>query len=514
MTNQTSDNNKRIAKNTTFLYIRMFIALIINLYTSRLLLNALGVEDYGIYNVVAGFVSLFGFLNATLSSSVQRFYNFEGVKNGSVGFRNVYMTSLLTHSIIAAIILILLESVGLWYINEIMVLPSNRLFVANILFQLSSFSMVLMTIQIPFVGAVMAKERMDFFAIVSIIDVTLKLLIAILVSWVTCDNLALYGILLFGVSIIDLTLYIVFCKNKFKEMKFCRVFDKRIFLLMMSFSGWNLIGTFAFMLKGQGINMLLNVFFGPVVNAARGIAYQVNGAVSNFTSSVFVAFGPQVVKSYAEGNTLRTKKIMFTESKICFSLIAIILVPVALEIDSLLHLWLGASVPEHTDIFSILVLLDSLICTLNTPCTQVAQATGRIKYYQISSSIVNLLLLPVAGVFLLLGFSAESAFIITIIISGVNQIICVYFANRLMRFGLLDYFSQIILRCFALIVLLPILPMAIHILLPVGFFKVIIVSVSSLLSGIILIYEIVLCKEERLLLNDFIKVKIKKYAKG
>lgn len=506
---EVKDNNKRIARNTVFLYIRMFLALIINLYTARLLLNALGVEDYGVYNVVAGFVSLFAFLNATLSSSVQRFYNYEGTTNGATGFRTVYVTSFLTHIFIAAFALLLLETFGIWYVNHIMVVPSARLHAANVLFQMSTLSLVLMTIQIPYVGAIMAKERMDYYAIVSIVDVILKFLIALFITWTEYDNLIMYGILLFGVSLIDFILYLTYCKNEFQEMKLIRSFDIKLFKTMVSFSSWNLIGTFAFMLKGQGINMLLNYFFGPVVNAARGIAYQVNGAISGFTSNVSIAFGPQVVKSYADGDITRTKGMMFVESKICFALIAILIVPISLEINYLLKLWLGRVVPDYTNIFAVLVLVDTLVCTLNTPCTQVVQATGNIKFYQIGSSIINILLLPLAWLFLSLGFSATSSFVVTIFVSLVNQIVCVILANKQLSFGLTLYLRSIVLKCLLFIIVLPILPAFIHILLPENFFRVVLVGCASVIAGIVFSYFIILGKDEKVHVKNFIIFNIK-----
>lgn len=516
MSQIVSSDNKRIAKNTIYLYIRMFFALIINLYTSRIVLRTLGVEDYGVYNVVAGFVSLFGFLNATLSSSVQRFYNYEETHRGKDGFVNVYVTSLIIHAVIAFLLLVLLETVGLWYVNNIMIVPDSRLFAANILFQATSISMILMIIQISYLGAVMAKEHMDVYAIVSIVDIVLKLIIAVAISLAECDKLILYGILLSAVSVVDLSIYIIYCTKHFPEMKFYLNFDKRLFKSMLSFSGWNLIGTFAFMLKGQGVNMLLNYFFGPIVNAARGVSYQVNSAVSSFTSAITTAFSPQVVTSYAQGNNTRTINIMFAESKICFSLMSIIIVPVVLEIDYLLHLWLGDVVPDHTGVFSILVLIDTLICTLNTPCTQLVFATGRIKYYQICSTLVNISLLPLAWFLLYLGYSANSAFITTIIISCLNQSVCLFLTNREYSFGIGVYIKKIVLRCVALIVLLPIIPGLIRYLMPESLGRVFAVSAFSLLIGALLVYCIVFEGSEKSIVKQFVRSRInnKKYAES
>lgn len=503
-----SSENKRIAKNTAYLYVRMFFALIINLYTSRVILNALGVEDFGVFNVVAGFVSLFGFFNATLSTSVQRFYNYEESKNGKEGFTNVYVTSFVIHLVMTAVLAVLLETVGLWYVNDVMVLPEYRLRAANILFQTTVVSMLLMVLQIPYVGAVMAKENMDFYAVVSILDLVLKLGAAIAVAHFECDGLILYGVLLAAVSVIDILLYVSYSLRHFPEMRFSRSFDKAMLKSILSFSGWNLTGTFAFMLKGQGVNMLLNYFFGPAVNAARGISYQVNGAVSNFTSAIYTAFNPQVTKSYAEGNISRTMKIMFTESKICFSLIAILIVPVILEMDYLLHLWLGDVVPENTGIFASLVLIDTLICTLNTPCTQAVFATGRIKNYQIFSSLVNVSLIPLVWVMLRYGASATSAFVVTIIVSVLNQVVCLCVTNMEYHFGIGNYTRQILLRISALAIMLPLAPCLLHFLMPVSFWRVLIVSLASAVFGLFIVYYVVLCKGERDMALLFVKSKI------
>lgn len=505
---EISQNNKRIARNATFLYTRMIVALIVNLYTSRVLLNALGVEDYGVYNVVAGFVSLFGFLNATLASSAQRYYNYEGTKKGAEGFQNIYVTSLITHSVIALVLLVVLETFGLWYVNSVMVVPDGRLLAANVLFQMSAVSLILMLMQIPYSGAVMAKERMDFFAIVSLVDVFLKLFIALIISWTDFDNLIVYGILLSLVSVFDIAMYYGYCKKNFSEIRLKRYFDNVVFKSMLAFSGWNLMGTFAFMLKGQGVNMLLNYFFGHIVNAARGVAFQVNSAISGFSSNIYTAFGPQLVNSYAGGEYDRTRKIMFTESKVCFALIALIMTPLVFEMDYLLHLWLGDAVPEHTAIFSILVLIDSLICTLNTPCTQVIQATGKIKKYQIGSAIVNLGLLPFSCLLLKIGLSAESSFLSTILFSCINQIVCVWLVNREFKIGISTYFKEVIIRCAAIGLLLPVAPLVVCNLMPSSFYRLAVLCMTTVVFGIVITYYVMLNRQEQQFIVNIIKTKV------
>ena len=277
-----SASNKRIAHNTIFLYVRMVFVLIVSLYTSRVVLNVLGVSDYGVYNVVAGFVSLFSFLNATLSSSLQRFYNYEGGKKSELGLSNVFSVGVRVHTILAIIIFIVLETFGIWYINNVMVLPEGRVAAARFLYQFAVASMLLVVMQIPFTAAIIANEKMDFYAIVSIVDVLLRLIIVLILPHVSSDRLIVYGFLLFCITCIDFLLYVVYSKLKFNYLKFEKDIDLVLLKNLISFSGWNLLGTFVFMLKGQGANLLLNSFFGTTVNAARGVAFQVNGAITGF----------------------------------------------------------------------------------------------------------------------------------------------------------------------------------------------------------------------------------------
>lgn len=504
------ENSQRIAHNAIFLYFRMLVVLFVNLFTARVLLKALGVEDYGVYNVVAGFVSLFGFLNATLSSSVQRFYNYEGSKHGKEGFQKIYITAVFIHIFIACLTFVLLETFGLWYVNNVMVVANSRIFAANYLFQTSILSLILIMLQIPYTGAIMAKERMDYFAIISIIDVLFRLIVAIIVDYSSHDKLVLYGSLLCSISIFNISAYYIYCKKNIHEIKFRLFFDKKSFKAMLSFSGWNLIGTFAFLLKGQGVNMLLNYFFGPVINAARGIAYQINGAIGSFSGNIYTVFGPQLVSSYAQTDYERTKKIMFTESKVSFSLIALLVMPAIFEMDTLLTIWLGNSVPEHTKIFAILVLLDTLVCTLNTPCTQVVQATGKIKKYQIGTTIINLFLVPFCWILLALGYSAESTFMSVVFFSCMNQCICLYLTNKEFQIDLRTYFGEIIVRCLVLLLLLPVIPLIISLTMPPSIIRLVILSISSILTGGLLIYYCMFDLNDRNFILSFVRKKLKK----
>lgn len=508
--NDNSANNRRIAKNTIFLYFRMIFVLFVSLYTSRVVLNTLGVEDFGVYNVVAGFVSMFSFLNATLSSSMQRFYNFEGTNDVENGCHRVYCTGLILHFILAVILLLLLETVGLWYVNTVMVVPEDRLFAANIVYQTAIISMLLVILQIPYLGIIMAAEKMDYYAVISIADVVLKLLAIIALPYLPFDKLILYSIVICLISLIDFSCYFAYAKKRLLTKRFDWKIDTGVFKSLMSFSGWNLLGTFAFLLKGQGLNLLLNAFFGPVVNAARGIAYQINGAVSGFSGNISVSFRPQIVNSYAEENHSRVQSLMFSESKICFVLVLLLMCPIIFKIDYILDLWLGV-VPPQTNIFAILVLTDALICTLNTPCSQVVFATGNLKYYQIASSAINLCLLPVCFVMLLSGFNAASVFITTIVFSILNQTVCVRQAHRVFAFSVVDYIKKIILPCSLIMVLLPSILFPIAHTLPDSFVSLLIIIFADVIIGMVVAYFLVFERNEKALVCQLVSKIIKRH---
>lgn len=498
-------NNKRIAKNTMLLYIRMFFSLVVSLYTSRVVLNTLGIVDYGVYNTVAGFVTMFAFLNSTLSASIQRFYNFEGARDGKEGYKKVYSAGILIHAIVMLIILVLLETVGIWYVNNVMVVPEDRLASANIVLQFSVASLCLLVMTIPYIGAVMASERMDFYAIVSVTDTLFKLFCVLALPYLPYDKLSTYGALLLFISVVDFLAYSIYAKRKVLRFKLELHVDKSLIRQLLSFSGWNVIGTFAFMLKGQALNMLLNYFFGPVINAARGIAYQINGAISSFSSNIVVAYRPQIVQAYSRGEGSRVNFLFFSQSKICFALIALLITPVIIDINYILGIWLGDAVPQYTAIFAILVLLDSLVCTLNAPCTQVVFATGNIKSYQIASSCVNLLLLPACWLFLYLGFDVTSTFVITIVFSVLNQIVCVIQMLKVFNLNVRQYLLNVIIPCMTFITLCSLPGYLVYINMNESILRLVCIVSVSVFWGCILTYLLLLDRNEKKRITTMIK---------
>ena len=320
--------NNRIAKNTLFLYIRLAFILIVSLYTTRVVLNALGIEDYGVYNVVAGFVSMFSFLNASMSTSTQRFYNYNKGAEGTAGMIEVFNTSIFIQIVIMIGTLILLESLGLWYINYKMVIPADRLTAANWLFQFSAIHLLLVILQIPFVGAVIACEKMDYFALVGVVEIFLKLGIVLVLPYVDADRLVFYGSFMLLSGVVVFLMYAVFARIKFEFIRLRLSYNKVLFKDMLSFTGWTVLDSVAYILKGQGLNVLLNAFCGPVVNAARGVAYQITNALSGFQANVVTAFKPQLIQSYAVKNQQRVKVLMYSSSKISYILLGAFSIPI------------------------------------------------------------------------------------------------------------------------------------------------------------------------------------------
>ena len=381
----------------------MILTMLVTLYTSRVVLQVLGVEDFGIYNVVGGVVVMFSFLNSAMSSATQRFLSFELGKNDMFQFNRVFSMSINIHALIALIIFVLAETIGLWFVNTQLVIPESRLVAANWVYQCSILAFMVSVMSVPYNAAIIANERMGVFAYISIIEVSLKLLIVFMLQWILFDKLILYAILILVVAVIIRIIYGVYCKLQIEGCKYRWIADKKLFSTLFSYAGWNLWGNMAAVGMDQGVNILLNVFFGPVVNAARGIAYQLSAAVRAFVGNFQMAVNPQIVKRYANNELASMHSLIFMSAKVSFLLLLFMGLPLAIEAEYVLSLWLG-QVPEYTVVFVRLVILIMLIDSLSGPLMTAAQASGRIKKYQ---TIVGglLLLIPPISYLLLLKFS-------------------------------------------------------------------------------------------------------------
>lgn len=499
--------NKRVAKNTIFLYIRMFFVLIVSLYTTRVILRVLGIEDYGVYNVIAGFVTMFSFLNTSLAGAIQRFYNFENSRKGDDGTASVYSFSLVIQGALSILIIILLETIGLWYINSIMVIPPDRLFAANVLFQSSTLSLALIIIGIPYSAAILSFEKMDYYALVGIIDVLLKLLIVIVLPYIAYDKLISYSILLLLISITNFLLFFVYSKKHFINLKFSYSYtkDKKALRSMLLFSGWNVFGTFSNVVYTQGTNILLNFFFGPIVNAAKGIAGQIMSAIQSFSLNVVTAFRPQLVNSYAKNEYERTRKLMYIESKVCFVLMYALSVPIIIEIEYILHLWLGDNVPEYAGIFSCLVLIHATITSLNLPFSQVVHATGNMKLFQLVTGLITCLIIPISFVAFKLGALPSAVFWIGIVMAILSQLACIFIVNKLFSYNIKDYLIDVIGRCALFCVILPLIPIILRFVIPISFFRLLVVVTIDLLLTMVFGFFVVFNKEDRESVRNLLK---------
>lgn len=501
---ENSLKNKRIAKNTFFLYIRMIFVLLVSLYTTRVILKVLGIVDYGIYNVVGGFVTMFSFLNASMTNGIQRFYNFKLGSEGEKALTRVYNSALFIQIGITIILLVLLESFGIWYLETKMVIPPDRLPAARWIFQFSVMSLVFLVLQIPYSAAIMAHERMDYYAFVSIFDAIAKLGIALAIPYVQFDKLISYGFLVFLIGLINFLLYFIYAKIKFQEIHLQKGRDGTLLKSMVSFSGWNVFGTFAYMTKSQGLNVLLNAFFGPAVNAARGVSYMIMNAILGFSSNIVVSFRPQLVQSYAAGDTIRVKKLFFSLSKISYILLFSLSLPIVIEISYILQLWLGKDVPDYTVSFTILVLVNMVVSSLHTPLTQIVHAVGKMKTFQLVVSIVICSILPVSWIFLRLGADPTIVYWVSLAITIINQAVCLFVVRSIFSFSIRKYLGKVIVPCAVYSLICPIAPIIPFLFMEESFGRLIIVLVVSVISSGLLTYWGVLDTDERKLIKSFI----------
>lgn len=404
--NDTLTNNKRIAKNTLMLYVRMLFLMLVNLYTSRIILQALGVEDYGVYNAVAGFIAMFSMISSSIAGAISRFITFvlgQGDKNK---LKKVFSTAIIIQLSLATIIVVLVEAVGVWFLNTHMTIPAGREIAANWVLQYALITFVLNLWSTPYNAALVAHERMGAFAYIGIFEGMANLLIAFMVLYSPYDRLIVYGALMCLVAFVTRIIYNIYCKKHFDECSFKWQFDKNLFKEMFGFAGWNFIGSISGLLRDHGINILFNVFYGPVINAARGLATQVQTAVFKFSGNFYVAVQPQITKSYASNKLDESHDLVLRSSRLAFLLLTAMIIPLVTETEFILKLWLK-EVPDHTVAFVQIILLCSLIDSFSAPLIYLMLATGKIKRYQIIVGLFNFLNFPVAWIILYCGGSPE-----------------------------------------------------------------------------------------------------------
>lgn len=506
MSNQES-NSKRIAKNTLLLSFRMILIMVVSLYTSRIILNELGVEDFGIYNLVAGVVILFSFLSNAMITATQRYLSIAIGKKDEKYIQAVFSTSLLSHFFLIFFIFLAAETIGLWLINAKLEIPADRMSATNFVYQLAILTTCVNIIRIPYNASIIANERMSFFAYVSIVETFLKLAVVWALAITPGDKLVIYSFLLLLVAIVIDIAYWYYCQRFLLANKFYLKTNKKLFVELTSFSVWNLFGGLADIGYKQGTNIILNLFWGVSINAVLGITNQIRNALVPFIGNLQLAVNPQMVKSYALGDYEYFKILVYRISKYSYFLMLIIVFPIIFNIDLILELWLK-NPPEHTAIFAILTSVYCLVDSLTGPLWAAMQAGGKIKRFQIVTGICLLLNLPVSYLFLMYGYAPSVVLIIQIVITGFTVGVRVLFVKYYLQFSIRNYVREVIFPIVFVTALS--LPIALYIYAETGGYYRLLLFILFVPMMCYIIYVCGTCKSEKEMVMRSIRTKFLK----
>ena len=498
----------RVARNTLMLYFRQILIMAVSLYTVRVVLNVLGAEDYGIYNVVAGVVTMFGFLSGAMATASQRYFSFDIGKGDVEHLKKTFAVTFQIYVLLALVIVLVAESLGLWFVNTKLVIPEARLTAANWIFQAAIVSFLLTLITTPYMASIIAHENMNVYAYASIIEVALKLGIVFLLRDLPYDKLILYGLLLAAVALVNTSIYRFYCRLHYAECKVLFVRDGALFREIISYSGWNLFGAAVGVVKNQVINILLNLHFGTIVNAARGVASQVNSAVVNFGQNFSTALRPQIIKTYAAERKDETMNLVFRGCKFTFFLMYLFALPLCLEMKTILSLWLK-NPPEYSVCFTQLALIDAVIDSISYPLMTLAQATGKIKLYQGLVGGVLLCNLPVSYIALQFGVSAYAVMIVAICITVTAFLVRLIIIKHLAKFSIRNFIQKTILPCLLVAFLASLAPLVFYFHFAEGFFRLCATTFISISSTALCVLFIGMNYMERKALIASVKSKLR-----
>lgn len=498
-----SSSNKRLAKNTLFLYFRMIINMIVGLFTSRVILSSLGIEDYGINNVVGGFVSMFTFLNSTLASGTQRFLTYALGENDFNKQKVTFSTTLIVHIIMSILFAIIIFAVGFSMMKGLNI-SESRMDAAIYVFVCSTFTVILGITQVPYSASMVAHEDMSIYAYMTIFDSITKLFVACLLLYANgIDKLKLYAILMLLFSVISLLIYRIYCIRKYPECRFSLTYNKSILKSIMTFSGWNTMGTIAVMGNNQGVNVILNLFFGPIINAARGISGQVNSLAMSFVNNFLTAVNPQIVKYHASHEYDKLNHLLYNSSKFSGLLALYIIIPLSIEVKFLLHLWLG-KFPEETIYFTQIILLQSLVTTLTRPIVIGLHATGKLKWPNILAGTVLLLIVPITYILLKLNINIYIVLLINIIPWLLECMIDGIILGKYIGFSIIRFYKSVYLPIIILTIICYFILMSIHPLIINEWIRLISITLINVIILSILIYFMILTSKQK----DELKIKI------
>lgn len=504
---ETSVNNKRIAKNTLLLYFRMFFMMLISLYTSRVVLSTLGVEDFGIYNVVGGMVMMMGVFNTSMSVATQRFLTFELGRGDMVRLKQVFSMSMTIYIMYGLLFIIVAETMGLWLLNTQLTIPADKIAASNWLFQFSVISVVVTLLYNPYNAIIIAHEKMGIYAYISLLEALLKLGVVFLLLAFQEERLVYYGFFVMLSSLIVTLFYCIYCIRNYKESVYQFYWEKDLLRQILSYSGWNMFGALANMTRGQGLNILLNIFFNPSVNAARGISYQVNNIVTQFFNSFYTAVRPQITKYYAQNDIENMMNLVFRSSRLSFFLILFISLPLIVETPFIIQAWLGQT-PEYVIPFTRLIVLITVVDGMSSPLMTTVQATGKIKLYQFVIGGATLMILPVSYGLLKIGYSAVSVFYASLFMSILCLFIRLFIVKKIIQFSVLSYIKIVFLRCFVCGLFSSIAPIMLSYYMKDGFMDFCVVVLLCLFSSSLFIWLLGLQKNEKVMLLQLAKKRL------
>lgn len=504
-----SEANKRIAKNTMLLYIRMGVMMLISFFTARITLNALGVTDYGINNVVGGLVSMFSLISSSLSSSVSRFMTFGLGKGDKKELNTIFSTSVNIHIILAVIVVIAIETIGIWFLDNKMTIPTERLTAAHWVLQSSTLMFAIGLLSVPYNAAIIAHEKMGVYAYFTLFDAFSRLAIIFAIKYYGGDKLILLAIISIIPTLIKQFYYWNYSKKHFEECTYHAVWDKRVFKEMFGFAGWNFIGASSAQMKDQGVNIAINIFTSPAVNAARGIAMQINVIVGQFIGNFMVAINPQITKEYAAGNYDRMHKLIFNGTRFSYFLFMFLSIPIIFEIETILYIWLG-QVPEHTVLFTRLALILSLSDIISNTLITAQLATGKIRNYQIIVGGTQMMNFPISYILLRMGVFPEITIIVAIFISQICLLERLLFLRKMVHLPSLRYFKEVYLNLIVVTVLSVAVPGILYFSIENEALRFFTVCISSVITSSAATYAIGLKSNERVIVVNKIRKSFRK----
>ncbi len=504
-----SQNNKRIAKNTAMLYMRTLLVMFISLYTSRVILATLGVEDYGIYQVVGGVVMMFSVISSSLSTAISRFITFEIGRGDKEQLKKTFSTSVVIQIFLAIIIFVICEIIGIWFMETKMQIPHERLNAANWVLHCSLLTFCVNLLSVPYNACIIAHERMSAFAYIGIYEGVMKLAICYLILISPIDKLIFYAIAMLLLALSTRIIYTIYCRKNFQESRTNSNFDKTIFKKMLGFSGWSFFNNTAYILNNQGINMLMNVFFGVVVNAARGIAIQVETAVLQFVNSFTTAINPQITKSYANGMLDNMYKLVCRGAKFSYFSMLFISLPLIIEAEQIMRIWL-VDVPDHTIAFVQFSLIMGMCDCIGNSGYTACMATGKLKRYSIVITSIGILEFPIAWICFYFGAIPETAYYIYIIIKIIILIVRMFLLKSMVGLKVSKYIKEVFLPIILTTLIAIVLPIATYFLIPYGIIRFIAVGCISVLSVSVSVLYLGMTKDERNYIINKLVIKIRK----